>query len=181
MRFVSAKLFPVWKFFVSKEIPEDAPASITSVPDTYTLPSGEVLRPIDVTLEGERADFNKILGGFVPEGTCGLFVGILNAEDDGISLYGAGADWWWTCSVNGEKVFGRPRKGSGGNVRGSFLKTDWIFPIHVRKGANIIAFHLVSGQRWSIGTGVLPFAEGQDTSSKFRVQSSKFKVQSSEF
>ena len=162
MRFVFAKLLPVWKFFVSKEIPENAPALITSMPDTFTLPSGEVLKPVDVTLEGERADFNKILGGFVPEGTCGLFVGVLEAENDGVALYGAGADWWWTCYVNGEKVFGRPREGSGGNVRGFFLKTDWIFPIRVRKGANVIAFHLVSGQRWSIGTGVLPLAEGQD-------------------
>ncbi len=180
MRFVSAKLLPVWKLFVSKEIPEEAPASITSVPDTFTLPSGEVLKPVDVTLDGERADFNKILGGFVPEGTCGLFVGILNAEDDGIALYGAGADWWWTCSVNGEKVFGRPREGSIGNVRGSFLKTDWIFPIRVRKGANIIAFHLVSGQRWSIGTGVLPFCEGQDTGRKSKVESRKSKVEGQE-
>jgi cephalosporin-C deacetylase-like acetyl esterase len=171
MHFVSATLSPVWKLFVAKEIPEDASASITSVPDIFTLPSGEALKPVEVTLEGERADFNKILGGFVPEGTCGLFVGILNAEDDGVALYGAGADWWWTCYVNGEKAFARPRKDSGGNVRGSFLKTDWIFPIHVRKGANIIVFHLVSGQRWSIGTGVLPIGNGQDTHAEFRVSS----------
>ena len=165
MHFVSATLSPVWKLFVSKVIPEDAPASISSVPDTYTLPSGEVLKPVDVVFEEERANLNKILGRLAPVGTCGLLVGVLEAEDDGVVIYGAGADWWWTCFVNGEEVFDRSRsKCANGNSRGTFLKTDWIFPIRVRKGANIIAFHIVSGSFWSIGTGVLPYRDDTDIS-----------------
>jgi cephalosporin-C deacetylase-like acetyl esterase len=151
------------------------------VPDTYTLPSGEVIRPIDVVFEEERANLNKILGRMFPVGTCGLLVGVLEAEEDGIVIYGAGADWWWTCYVNGEMVFGRPRsKCANGNSRGTFLKTDWVFPIRVRKGVNTIAFHLASGTFWSIGTGVLPIAEGQDTCAEFKVQSSKLKVEGSD-
>ena len=177
MSFVSAKLSPIWKLFVSKEIPEDAPASISSVSDTYTLPSGEVLKPVDVVFEEERANLNKILGRLFPVGTCGLLVGVLEAEDDGIVIYGAGADWWWTCYVNGEKVFGRPRsKYPNGNARSTMLKTDWVFPIRVRKGPNVIAFHLTCGTYWSIGTGVLPFTEGQDASRKSKVESRKSEV-----
>ena len=177
MHFVSATLSPVWKLFVSKVIPEDAPASISSVPDTYTLPSGEVLKPVDVVFEEERANLNKILGRLVPVGTCGLLVGVLEAEDDGVVIYGAGADWWWTCSVNGEEVFGRPRsKYPNGNARGTMLKTDWVFPIRVRKGANTIAFHLQSGTFWSIGTGIIPLAGGQVQISDFKFQISEFEV-----
>ena len=177
MHFVSAKLSPVWKLFVSKEIPEDAPAAVTAPMESYTLTSGEVLKPVDVVFEEERANLNKILGRMFPVGTCGLLVGVLEAEDDGFVIYGAGADWWWTCYVNGEKVFGRPRSEyPNGNARGTMMKTDWVFPIRVRKGSNIIAFHLVSGTFWSIGTGVLPFREGQDSGSEFRVQSSEVEV-----
>ncbi len=177
MHFVSATLSPVWKLFVAKEIPEDAPASVTEPIESYTLPSGEVIKPVDVVFEEERANLNKILGRLVPVGTCGLLVGVLEAEDDGVVIYGAGADWWWTCYVNGEKTFGRPRsKYPNGNSRGTILKTDWVFPIRVRKGANTIAFHLQSGTYWSIGTGVLPFAEGQDAGAEFQVQSTGFEV-----
>ena len=165
MHFVSATLSPVWKLFVSKVIPEDAPVSVTEPIESYTLPSGEVLKPVDVVFEEERANLNKVLGRLVPVGTCGLLVGVLEAEDDGVVIYGAGADWWWTCSVNGEKVFGRPRSECpNGNSRGTILKTDWVFPIRVRKGANTIAFHLQSGTFWSIGTGVLPYRDDTDIS-----------------
>ncbi|MBQ6926104.1 MAG: hypothetical protein IJQ73_15820, partial [Kiritimatiellae bacterium] len=158
MRFVSASLAPVWKLFVAPDIPADAPASVTAPIDSYALPSDEVLKPVEIRLEGERANINRLLGRLFPEGTCGLFVGVLEAEDDGLVVYGAGADWWWTCFVNGEKVFDRSRAAfANGNARGSFLKTDWVFPIRVRKGANIIAFHLQSGLFWSIGTGILPY------------------------
>ena len=158
MRFVSASLAPVWKLFVAPDIPADAPASVTAPINSYALPSGEVLKPVEIRLEGERANINRLLGRLFPEGTCGLFVGVLEAEDDGLVVYGAGADWWWTCFVNGEKVFDRSRAAfANGNARGSFLKTDWVFPIRVRKGANIIAFHLQSGLFWSIGTGILPY------------------------
>ncbi len=175
MRFVSASLAPVWKLFVAPDIPADAPASVTAPIESYTLPSGEVLKPVDVVFEEERANLNKILGRLFPVGTCGLLVGVLEAEDDGVVVYGAGADWWWTCYVNGEEVSGRPRsKCANGNSRGTFLKTDWVFPIHVRKGANIIAFHLQSGTFWSIGTGVMPLAEGQDTG--FELRASSFEV-----
>ena len=181
MRFVSAKLSPVWRLFVSNEIPEDAPASITAPIDSYTLPSGEVLKPIEVVLENERVDFNRFFGRMFPVGTSGIIVGVLEAEDDGVVIYGAGADWWWSCYVNGKKVFGRPRSEyPDGNWRGTFLKTDWIFPISVRKGTNIIAFHIASGTYWSFGTGVLSIYEGQDTRSELGVQGSEFEIESTQ-
>ena len=156
LHFVKATLSPVWNLFVSKDIPDEAPASVTSMIDSYTLPSGEVLSPVKLSLEGEHVDFHKALGHSVPVMTCGLMVGVITAEEDGTVIYGAGADWWWTCYVNGEKVFGRPRDLQNGNVRSTFMKTDWIFPIKVHKGENIVAFHLISGSCWSLGTGLIP-------------------------
>ena len=156
MPYITPRLSPVWKLFVSDKIPEDAPASVTTRIDSYALPSGEVLKPIDVVLEGEWVNLAAAAGGFVADTTCGLLVGILNADSDGTALYGAGADWWWNCFVNGEKVFDRGRNANANNVLGIFSKFDWIFPVRLRKGANMIAFHIHAGQRWSIGTGVIP-------------------------
>lgn len=102
MPYITPRLSPVWKLFVSDKIPEDAPASVTTQIDSYALPSGEVLKPIDVVLEGEWVNLAAAAGGFVADTTCGLLVGILNADSDGTALYGAGADWWWNCFVNGE-------------------------------------------------------------------------------
>ena len=51
MRFVSASLAPVWKLFVAPDIPADAPASVTAPIDSYALPSGEVLKPVEIRLE----------------------------------------------------------------------------------------------------------------------------------
>ena len=71
--------------------------------------------------------------------------GELVAEADGWAALGTGVDWWWECSVNGKKVFGRP-KSVGCNDKGSFEKTDWIYRVPVKKGANEVVFDIIAGE-----------------------------------
>ena len=90
--------------------------------------------------------------------------GVLEAEADGEVVLGAGYDWWWTCKVNGEAVFGVPTVNAGGNG-GSCTPEDWTFAVPVKKGANAIVFEVVLGERGTGGAVVrdpADFADGVD-------------------
>lgn len=159
LKFIKATVSPKWRLFISDDITENAPKSVTSFIDSYTLPSGEVIKPVEIELSDEHFDIKKIVPHHTPDRSCALAVGTITAEEDGMVLCGAGADWWWIFCVNGEMVFGRPRKTSGGNIRASFSKSDWIFPIKLHKGENVVAIHIHSGMNWSFGTGLFDISE----------------------
>lgn len=162
MKFTSAKMAPEWRLFISDEITEDFAATITSFPEALALPSGGTVQASPIDFSGEFIDFHKALDRVVPVETRSVFVGRLVADNDGVVIFGAGADWWWTCFVNGEKVFDRGKSFPNGNAQGTFSKTDWMFPVKVRKGENIVVLHMVSGQFWSLGAGLLPVPDGVD-------------------
>lgn len=166
-QFVDAVLSPSFLFYTSPLIREGASAETRSFPENGRLPvGGAQLQGTEVVLDGEgRVDLAAVLGRTSPVKTQGLLVGSLDASEEGTVLLGAGADWWWSCRVNGDLVFDRSLSFADGNRKGSFSKLDWIFPVRLRKGPNLVVFQIASGSGWRISTGVLSsYIRNQDAS-----------------
>lgn len=162
MKTVNASVSPLWRLFISNELTLESAASVSSFTDKVITPSGTAIDAVEIDFPSEFVDFHKALGHLVPPETSALFVGCIIAEDDGVALFGAGADWWWTCFVNGEQSFSRGREHPDGNKLSSLKKTDWIFPVKLRKGENIVVLHLVSGQFWTLSAGLMNMPAGID-------------------
>lgn len=81
--------------------------------------------------------------------------GELDARRAGEAVIGVGADWWWTCRVNGKEIFGRPHAIPGANAKSSFEKTDWIFRVPVLKGRNKVELDVTLGQHGWVAIGTI--------------------------
>lgn len=79
--------------------------------------------------------------------------GYLIAEDDGEAAIGVGADWWWTCSVNGKEITGRLPSMPEGNLKSSFEKTDWVFLVPVDCGTNVVELTVILGESGLVAIG----------------------------
>ena len=160
MQFVTARFEPRWRLYISSEVNDAVAAAPKFTEAGLALPSGAVAEAVEIDFSGERVNFNLAFGKTFPVKTHALFVGRLVADADGVVMIGAGADWWWSCWADGEKVFDRGERYANGNASSIFAKHAWVFPVKVREGANDIVFHLVSGQFWSFGAGVIPAMAG---------------------
>ena len=160
VRFTDVACPSGFRLFLSPFVTEDVPASCKEFPvDDKLFAPGTEVGAYDVQLdENGQADLAAVVGKDIPPKTRGLLVGRLDAAGDGVAFLGAGADWWWTCWVNGELAGGRSQAFADGNLKSSFSKADWIFPVKVRKGPNLVVFHLCSGTTWKIGIGAFPAA-----------------------
>ncbi len=88
--------------------------------------------------------------------------GVLVAEKAGEAVVGVGADWWWTCVVNGKEIVGRTRAMPGGNGKASFEKTDWLFRVPVEAGENEVRLDIVLGEHGTVAIGAIQPEEVAD-------------------
>lgn len=133
-------------------------ADVRSVMSGYAPVAKEPLT-LNLTLKDGKAQLRKIGDRSFPVMGRLVLLGTVHAERDGIALVGAGIDWWWQCYVNGKPVYGRPRVMPGANAKSSFLKTDWIFEIPVRKGDNKVMLEVILGEHGLFSFGAIPPSE----------------------
>lgn len=140
---------------VAEKMPVERLKDVTFVnvklKDTWTvvLPDGKVLKNVKLP---ERANLRKMYGLKTFDKI--VLKNDLIADADGFALLGVGADWWWTCKVNGKQTYSRTRVLPGGNANSAFRKTDWVFRAPVKKGNNSIEVEITMGEQGmaSVGT-----------------------------
>ncbi len=154
------KVSPEWRFFAADQLHSEILSRITDVTDELKLADGETVKGIPVQFENDLVDLNKASGTNHQALTRGLLVGTLEADANGTALLGIGADWWWDCYINGKPAYGRAANSPCCNAKTPFGKTNWVFPVQVKKGRNLIAVYLVSGESWLVGIG--PVENGPD-------------------
>lgn len=142
-----------WSLFVSNNIPRDYPKDMTSLTSELTLDDGGVVKSVDVEFSNHRLDICKVIGRNLPVESQVLLVGSIECDEDCEVILGAGADWWWTAWVNGKMVFDRSMETNGrnGNFYATYTWVDWLFPISLHKGTNLLAFIIEAGQQCVIG------------------------------
>lgn len=86
-------------------------------------------------------DLGPHLGG-VAEGETAYLLANLEVEADTEVIFGADADWWMKWWVNGEVVYDTLETGNGRK----FSCLTHRFPIRLKKGGNLIAVKVVSGE-----------------------------------
>lgn len=150
-----------WNLYLSNEIREEDVNNISFEDRILTLASGNgKINGIETDFRYGRVDLHKFLGYTVPEKSKALFAAEIFSPKEQTVIFGAGMDWWWSCFVNGEKVFDRGESQPNGNFHSTFSKVDWVFPVQLKKGKNTIAFYLVSGLCWSVSAAVFTLPEG---------------------
>lgn len=154
MNQIHAHAMPEWQLFISDEISATTAETISSFTDTLVLPSGKTAKGIPVDFSEGFADIHSITGTAFPAHTNAIFLGKIVADEDCTMLFGAGCDWWWTCFANGEIAYSRGEEFQDGNRLTTLKNTDWIFPVKLHKGDNVIALHLVSGVKWTVSAGL---------------------------
>ena len=95
-------------------------------------------------------------GGDLPPGSEVRLRGELVAEENGEAAIGVGADWWWTCSVNGREITGRLPTMPEGNLKTTFEATDWIFLVPVHGGTNNVEITVLLGESGLVAVGTAP-------------------------
>ncbi len=95
-------------------------------------------------------------GDDIPPGSEVKLRGELVAEEDGEAAIGVGADWWWTCSVNGREITGRLPTMPEGNLKTTFEATDWIFLVPVHGGTNMVELTVLLGESGLVAVGTAP-------------------------
>ncbi|MCQ2388681.1 MAG: acetylxylan esterase [Kiritimatiellae bacterium] len=146
-------------------------------PKAWTIASaGRPARAFDFS---RRCNLRKA-GGNLKTLSEATIRGTLVAEADGEVVLGAGLDWWWECSVNGEGVFGRTRV-NGSNGSGAFEASDWTFAAPVKKGANEVAFKVVLGEQGFGEVAVLSGAREVDpaAAAAYRAATAAYRAPSS--
>ena len=87
------------------------------------------------------------------ERTPALLEAVFVAENAGKIWFGAGADWWFSCFVNGNKIFSTM---DFGNSVQPFGKDNYPFPVEVKKGENRIVLLVHSGSAgWGGAMGLM--------------------------
>lgn len=141
--------------FISDKIPSDFPNGLNSFISELTLSDGTLLKATEVDFSSRRIDICKITGKAFPVGSRALLMGTVECEEDCEVFLGAGADWWWSGWVNGKKVIDRSKSADvGGNYYATASKVDWIIPVSLRKGSNLLAFVVDSGYHFIMGCDV---------------------------
>lgn len=126
--------FPAGAAFDDTKIPLTIPAQIESA--GIARPAQPVRR-----LRG-MLSFSR-LGTMKKEEVAWAFTMIDSPEERDV-LVGAGADWGMTWFLNGEKVFDTSESG---NEYGRISSDNFLFPLKLRKGPNVLAVRAQSGNR----------------------------------
>ena len=144
MNLVSAEIPGTWTLFRPEQAVFDAEgeaalAALRDIPETFCGASAEKLPR---NKEGNW----YIHGRAKAKGPAVLFATV-DASGDGWLSLGCGADWFWTLHVDGRLAFDR----SGGNEKLPVGADNYIIPVRVRKGRNLLAVvlrHGTGGWRW---------------------------------
>ena len=83
------------------------------------------------------------LGVLAPEEVVWAFTRIESAEEREV-LIGAGADWWMTWYLNGEKLLDTA---GFGNEFPNVASDNFVFPLKLKKGTNLLAVRVKGGSR----------------------------------
>ena len=123
----------------------------------YSLPGNELKNAMPLELTGNTADLGKLLPkGFVPGVSRAVVRGVFNFPENGRLVLGIGTDWRFHGFLNGEPFSGSaPRS----NAAHSFSEFDQLYVLNVKKGENVIAFHLQAGISWIFAATLLPMPE----------------------
>ena len=132
---------------------ESVPAHFT---DNWRLDAGAGWKAIAFNGRASLRLGRGAEGGDLPPGSEVKLRGELVAEEDGEAAIGVGADWWWTCSVNGREITGRLPSMPEGNLKTTFEATDWIFLVPVHGGTNTVELSVLLGESGLVAVGTAP-------------------------
>jgi hypothetical protein len=128
------------------------PASYANLPLFLETRSGKQVTPRQVQLEGDFVDLAALGNGTSQEGDTAVLYNAFQCDEPGTMQIGMAADWWMAVYVNGDKVYSTVQ---GGNKVNSFLPSDHVFDIPVKKDKNLIAVRVLSGSGgWQFVCGV---------------------------
>jgi len=131
-----------WKVFAPVD-PSFQPTAelLDSLPDSFAgLPAK------NMRLQGHELDFALIMNRQERE-LCGWAFAELDAPFACDYTIGAGADWWMTYYVNGEKVIDTTKTG---NNKFPFQINNHLATLRLRAGKNILAVRLLTGAKSSV-------------------------------
>ena len=121
---------------------EHAPAYFGGIPENTT--------PFELA-PGSVIDLDTLAGAV---GKCGdecLVFNVFDLGEETPLAFGAGADWWFECFLNGEKIHSTLDRGNGASV---FSCDDHCFTAVGRKGRNLLTFLVRRGvATWSFCCG----------------------------
>jgi hypothetical protein len=123
------------------------PANSTETPAPSELPAqmeiGGTTQPAaPIQRKGCMLNFSP-LGKLGAEEVVWAFTRIESPEEREV-LIGAGADWWMTWYLNGEKLLDTA---GFGNEFPNIASDNFIFPLKLKKGANLLAVRVKGGSR----------------------------------
>jgi hypothetical protein len=123
------------------------PANSTETPAPSELPAqmeiGGTTKPAaPIQRKGCMLNFSP-LGKLGAEEVVWAFTRIESPEEREV-LIGAGADWWMTWYLNGEKLLDTA---GFGNEFPNIASDNFIFPLKLKKGANLLAVRVKGGSR----------------------------------
>lgn len=119
-------------------------------------PSAAELKHIPSELNGVKAQSLDLIDGYmdlckpfggVREGNTAWLFAQLNAPERGEYTMGCGADWWFSCYLNGKEIYSTLN--SGNDIHPP-APDNHKFTLKLKKGVNVIAVKFVSGSGSSI-------------------------------
>ncbi len=94
-------------------------------------------------------DLDSVAGKKMPAGSLAIIACELEHPRKETVYFGTGADYWFSCFVNGKQVFTTFPQG---NPAGTVSKYDTVYPAALEKGKNRIVFLLKRGlSSWQVG------------------------------
>ena len=124
------------------------PATLSDAPKILPLalaPQWQLTTPDGKTQSVTLKDntFHVLENGKAPaEKTKFVFVNQFESPEEGFMQLGMAADWWFTASVNGKRVYGTERDG---NRIKPFAPANHVFNIPVKKGKNTLSVKVLAG------------------------------------
>ena len=104
----------------------------------------------------DKQEFNlaKLCGTYTPIKDAAIVSFEITAPADGVYTLGLGADFWYTCYLNGKLVGTTEPKGEPAEIP-SYLNSHW--QVRLKKGANRFFAHTRPGiGSWNFSCGLLP-------------------------
>ena len=137
--FIPWNLAVPWTAFIGVDLEKCSAADYDAIPQEVPGSNGPISGRT-VSLEAGVIDLRKIAGN--AEDAALLFAEF-DAKDSGEMQIGAAADYFFEFFINGNSAYSTMEKGNG---KDSYLPTDHSFNIPVRKGKNMVAIVVLSGQ-----------------------------------
>ena len=99
-------------------------------------------RPVRVKADDNFVDFSKWNDGKFKYRQPGILLARIDADKDGLRYIGIGADWYFSCYLNGEAVYLPP----SGNLL-PVARENYQIPVKVKAGKNLFAIRVLAGSK----------------------------------